>query len=91
MSLLLLDKKMKLIYLEWEDAIANSQWNDKEEVEDFSEEIALIKQVGWVYKENKKYIVLVGRMDERNGECNEFGNLQKIPKTWIRVRKEIKI
>ena len=91
MPLCLLDKKMKLLYLEWEDAIANSQWNDDREIEDFAKEVAIIKQVGWVYREDEKYIILVGRIDVRGGENNCYGNLQKIPKTWIRVKKIIKI
>lgn len=84
---------MKLIYLEWEDAISQASWCTKDELDDFSSEVALIRQVGWIYKETKKYLILVGRLDDRNEgeEKNGYGMLQKIPKTWIRKRKEIKL
>ena len=81
---------MKLIYIQWEDAIANSSWKSKSELDKWvSEDNMIIEEVGWVYEETKKYIVLVSRISKWNHNENdvEFGLTQKIPKTWIRKRK----
>jgi len=82
---------MKLIYIEWNDAFCNTGWLSKAELKKLSdEEEFIIKEVGWVFKESKKQIVLVSRYkpeDVRHGE--EFGLVQKIPKTWIRKRIDL--
>lgn len=88
-------KKMKLIYLEWEDATANAGWFSRSGAEEWGESAgSLIKQVGWLIAENKEFIVFASRWDGKfdDDDGNEtFGGLQKIPKTWIRKRKVIKI
>lgn len=88
---------MKLIYLEWEDATASHGWHDAGSVEEFMNDYnSLIKQVGWVYAENKKYLVLASRIglgifgeDGTSPDELSYGNLQKIPKTWVRRRIEL--
>ena len=86
---------MKLIYIEWEDAIANSSWHTEKELEAWAKcNNSIIKEVGWLYKETKTHIVLIGRWleeYEKESEYKSFGLLQKIPKTWIRKRKLLKI
>jgi hypothetical protein len=89
-------EKMPLIYLEWEDAISNSAWHTKKEVEDWAkDDKCIIREVGWLYQENKTHIVLVSRMSidiiSKVGEEESYGLLQKIPKTWIRKRINLKI
>jgi len=76
---------MKLVYIEWCDAVSNANWFDKKELDKWCEdESEIIKQVGWIYKETNEYIVLVSRLSEsNNGAWKQFGSLQKIPKTWI--------
>jgi hypothetical protein len=80
---------MKLIYIEWEDATAQSTWHTKEEVEEFIKSSNLVRQVGWVYKEDKEFLVLVSRQIDWVTSDTEYGHLQKIPKTWIRKRKDL--
>lgn len=83
--------KEKLIYIEWEDAVASSAWKDREEVTKWGKEaIATVCDVGWVMEENDKYLVLASRYGPQK-EDPIWGNLQKIPKTWIRKRKTIKL
>ena len=86
---------MKLVYIEWEDAIAQTGWHNEDEMEEWAKRDNMItKEVGWVYKENKTHLILVSRMlDEETKDRNykSFGLLQKIPKTWIRKRKIIKL
>jgi len=80
---------MKLIYLEWQDAFGNHSWMTEDDVEDWSKGESIIKEVGWVYKEDKKSIVLVSRISIPSSErwdSFQYGQVQKIPKTWIKKR-----
>ena len=78
--------KHKLIYIEWEDAIANHGWHDTKQMADWAKDSStLIKQVAWVYGETEEYLILYSRCSmDRPEEETYYGNLQKIPKTWIR-------
>lgn len=84
--------KHKLVYIEWEDATSRSGWHLNEEVDDWIKGRGwFVNHVGWVIRETKKYIVLAGSQVEKDGHGDEqWGNLQKIPKTWIRKRKILK-
>lgn len=82
---------MKLVYLEWEDAIAQAGWHTKEALERWTkEDCVVVKEVGWIYQETKKHIVLISRqsIDSPDGDI-QYGLLQKIPKTWIRKRVDL--
>ena len=87
---------MRLIYLEWCDAVSNTtDWQTKEDLENGgwdSDDVWIVKQVGWVYKETKKYILLVSQVKPSDIFTEEqYGHIQKIPKTWIIKRQIIKI
>lgn len=86
---------MKLIYIEWADAINNhaSNWNTKEDVTLWAKESDwYIRECGWLIEETKEHIVLAGSWKPEDEYTEEqFSLLKKIPKTWIRKRKEIKI
>jgi hypothetical protein len=84
---------MKLIYLEWQDAIHNANWFEKDLAEEWHNATQfLIKECGWLVKEDKKGITLACRYKvEDNHTVEQFGGLQYIPKTWVKKRKEIKI
>lgn len=90
-------KNMKLIYIEWEDACSAAHWQPEEELEDWSKNASpIIEQVGWVYKETSRYLILVSRQgihiyDGDTVISKSYGLAQKIPKTWIRKRKILKI
>ena len=77
----------KLIYIEWQDAFANTAWMTKAEVDKWKEGEMMINQVGWLLEETSKQIILAARFNPAdNGDVEQFGSLQKIPKTWIRKR-----
>ncbi len=85
---------MKLIYLEWEDACDNSSvWRTEKEVLEWGENVTWwVKQAGFLIKETKKEIILAGSMEPGNKDYEAtFKNLTRIPKTWIRKRKIIKL
>ena len=79
---------MKLVYIEWEDAIAQAGWYSKKGVKNWAKkDNMLVKQTGWIYKETKKHIILISRLSvDSPNKIISYGNLQKIPKTWIRKR-----
>ena len=80
---------MKLVYLEWGDAISNTGWMSKEDALEWGEEQHwLVKNVGWLLKETKDYILLAAKYSDGSGE---YGLLHKIPKTWIKRREAISI
>lgn len=82
--------KMKLVYVEWEDAIASSAWYTMREMDEFAKEDNMtIKEIGWIYKDTPRYLVLVSRLTDEivhGKEMVSYGHIQKIPKTWIRKR-----
>lgn len=83
----------KLIYIEWEDAHGRSGWHSEKEMKDYSDgERAIVREIGWIHKETKDFIVLYGRVIWWHSDDDiQYGLLQKIPKTWVRKRKVIKL
>ena len=87
---------MKLIYIEWADATspeATSWWTEESAIEWAENDSYWIESTGWLLKETEKYILLgMNRSTTETGrDIIQYGNLQKIPKTWIRKRKVIKL
>lgn len=80
----------KLIYIEWVDASSNSNWMSEEDTKVWiAAQNWLVKQVGWLLQEDKRQIVIAGRLEVDS--CQLYGQLQKIPKTWIKKRKVLKV
>jgi hypothetical protein len=84
-------KKNKLLYVEWQDAITMKEgWYAKEDVIDWGKsEDWLIKQVGYLIKENKKYILLATKFNPQEYGENKYSEITKIPKGWIKKRRFI--
>ena len=82
---------MKLIYIEWCDAITKMDgWHNLEDAKDWAnEEEWIIRQAGFLIEESKKYILLAGQYNPQKETEDQFANLTKIPKTWILKRKTI--
>lgn len=88
----------KLIYIEWADTTSpmngKSWWYEDEAIQWAEEQDYWVCQTGFVIKETKKYLLLAGHYNitYADGETIEsLGQIIRIPKTWIRKRKEIKI
>lgn len=81
-------KKPKLIYIEWYDAISNSDgWKDKNEALDWGKSTNwLVKESGFLIDENDKYILLANKICPPSNKDEDilYGILKKIPKPWIR-------
>ena len=87
--------KPQIEYIEWEDASANSGWFTEAETKEWMQEAHLIGEVGWILRDDEKYIGFAARQDLTNekkiGAYSKWGNIQIIPKTWIRKRKKLSI
>ncbi len=84
------EKKMQLVYIEWCDAITNTEgWHNLEDAKNWAnEEEWIVKQAGFLIEENKKFILLAGQYSPQKETESLFSNLTKIPKTWI-LKREI--
>lgn len=84
---------MKLLYIEWQDAVHNAEWFTETQAHFWHESTQYtIKECGWLVKEDKKGITLACRLKPEDGNTEtQLGGLQYIPKTWIIKRKEIKL
>ena len=71
---------MDIIYIEWGDAVENNNtWLTKKEAKEFAKSGAYkVRQVGFIIKETKDYILLAAR----DGE-DLVGGVMLIPKGWI--------
>lgn len=79
-----------LVYLEWEDAVSEATWvNDEGLINWLEEAEQIVRQVGWIVRETKTYIGLVSRRCTTGPNSQDYGMLQKIPKTWIRCRIDL--
>jgi len=88
--------KQKLIYIQWLDAHTSGGWHSENQLKDFiNYEDCVCENVGWVVGEDGKNITLACRRmawSYRNRpDEDEYGLLQKIPKTWIKKRKHLKL
>ena len=83
------NKQYRLIYIEWADAITDTGWKtEKQSIKWAESNDWVVKNVGWLLKETKGYILLAAKYSEIT---QEYGLLHKIPTTWIRKRKILKI
>ena len=81
--------KPKLYYVLWHDAISANGWHTEEETQKFiKERKCLIEEVGWIISETNKEIVMAARRLKwvKNGDP-EWGLIQKIPKSWVKIKK----
>jgi hypothetical protein len=84
---------MKLIYLEWQDAHTQNGWQNEDDIKDFCDDHEfIIKECGWLVEENKRQIVIGTALKEKTDYWDkQILNLHKIPKTWIKKRKILKV
>lgn len=88
--------KQKLIYLKWHDAHSSGGWHTKEQLKKLiNEDNCMVEEVGWIVFEDAKEIVLAARKlvwkdPDPNFTTGEYGLVQKIPKTWLKDRRELK-
>lgn len=85
---------MKITFIEWCDATSNENaWRTYDEAISWADnEDWRVQNVGWILKETKNYILLSTKRSRETDLLEaQYGSLFKIPKTWIKKRKEIKV
>lgn len=82
----------KLVYLEWFDAISNAAWFTAEEAKDWGESSDwTIKEAGWLIKQTPQYVVIATSWKPADDYTDEqFCNMHKIPKSWVRKMETLK-
>lgn len=86
----------KLVYIKWMDATTPqvSWFNEQELLAWADRDNYSVESVGWLFKETKNYICLVGEIShtETAGEDHiAYARMMKIPKGWIIKRETLKI
>ena len=82
----------KIWLVEWHDAHSQSGWSTDEEIDRFvKEERCICANVGFILSETKDEIIIASRKlkwkeDGKDGKWAKWGELQKIPKAWIKKR-----
>jgi len=79
------NKKYILVLIEWYDAEADCSWAEEKDIDKWMKEDFLAIEVGWVIRETKDIICMCSSI----GNDGTIGNRTKIPKPWIKSRKEI--
>ena len=78
------------VYLEWQDAYAGKDWLTKDQADCIIESEMIIRQVGFVYYEDEKCIVLISKVSDCDQNIEpEYGSVHRIPKTWIKKRIDL--
>lgn len=87
-----MNKNPPLIYIEWCDAISDTpKWVSGSDAIAWCEgEDWIIKQSGFLLMETKEYILMASKYNPHSQGDDMFFGLHKIPKTWIRKRKNLK-
>lgn len=83
---------MKLVYLEWCDAVASApEWSARSVVDEWGKNTEwVIRECGWVVEETKEYIVIASCWKPEDELMEEqFKHLMKIPKTWVKRRVDL--
>ena len=83
---------MKLIYIEWCDAISSgAEWTNANDLDRWIDGTEwIIKQTGWILHEDKKCLTICSQIKPEDDFTDiQYGHLQKIPKTWIRRRIDL--
>ena len=82
-----------LTYLEWCDSVSlgyGGNWHEVEDLIDWGKNADwIIKQAGYILDENDEYILIAGKYNPQEDTEDKFSEVTKIPKTWIKTRKEL--
>lgn len=78
-----------IVYIQWMDACSNGNWFSEEHLDEWVKDDAYCSDVGYLVRETKKMLVFAQRHEPELGPDRDlqWGNVHKIPKTWVRSRK----
>jgi hypothetical protein len=81
----------QLYYFEWCDAQTYVEgWHSEEDILRWAKtDNWIICQVGYLLIETKEYLVIATQHNPQIDTEDQFAEITKIPKTWIRRRKKV--
>lgn len=84
--------KNKIYYIKWCDATSNivPWWTKDEAITWADNELWQVEIVGWLLKKTNKYILIASKKSIDSDNETQYGQLFKIPTTWIIEIKEVK-
>lgn len=86
---------MKIVYIEWVDAMTiNEGWQPEEELKKWAESNDWkVNQIGFLIEETPEYLLVAGlkNPERRSFSEDRYSSVTKIPKGWIKRLEEIKI
>ena len=77
--------KYPLELIEWYDAESEVSWADPKDVKEWSKKHFTATEVGFVFYEDNDFIVMVSQI----GSDGTIGNRTRIPKPWLKSRKQV--
>jgi hypothetical protein len=79
---------VKIVLVTWLDTNENSVggWITKDELE--KSQLCIVDSLGWLYKENDEFIVILADKDADNSD-DTYGRSQVIPKAVIKKIQEL--
>lgn len=81
--------KYPFVYIEWMDASSLvGAWKSEREILEWAEDPPVSCQAGYLLQEGKDFILLASIYAEKT---NKYGSVFRIPKTWIKKRKDLDI
>lgn len=86
-------KVSKLLYVEWIDAYStcDNSWHSDEQVDAWLNDIGIHKDVGYVVRQNKRYIVLALYSVDASDEIGGYHRELAIPKKCIVYQEELHV
>ena len=82
---------MRIVYIEWEDAVSTDKELNENLMQDWSNIKYMKKQVGFLYEEDNYNITLFSGIHEDDEYYDMFQGLIKIPKSLIRERQDLTV
>ena len=82
-----------LYYIEWCDALNfSNEWHGIDSIREWAKtDDWIIRQAGYIICDTKQYIVIASQCNPKTKTENQFAEVTKIPKTWIRKKRKIVI
>lgn len=82
--------KRKVVKIRWLDIHSLSQWASESEVSDLEPKVC--ETVGWLYKETKDYVIVVGTStDQADFLEDKYADVNCIPKGVILSNDKLKL
>ena len=79
---------MKIVSFEWKDAYGRGGWFNNDQIKQLIQKFDLwTYEAGYLVKKTKRELIICSSWLQEDSGCDQeekFGNVQKIPMTWIR-------